>query len=89
MFHSSTFVQERIVGMNIIHIFNEDAEFNNFKKINAEHRDAHLRSIFYYAVFPIVEILSAISIGLVVWYRGQEALTSNKITIGELISFIC
>ena len=86
----NTFVQERIVGMNIIQIFNrEDAEFINFKKINAAHRDAHLRSIFYYAVFfPIVEILSAISIGLVVWYGGQEALTGNKITIGELISFI-
>jgi len=86
----NTFVQERIVGMNIIQIFNrEDAEFINFKKINAAHRDAHLRSIFYYAVFfPIVEILSAISIGLVVWYGGQEALTGNRITIGELISFI-
>ena len=86
----NTFVQERIVGMNIIQIFNrEDAEFKKFQKINAAHRDAHLRSIFYYAVFfPIVEILSAISIGLVVWYGGQEALTSNKITIGELISFI-
>ena len=48
----NTFVQERIVGMNIIQIFNrEDAEFINFKKINAAHRDAHLRSIFYYAVF--------------------------------------
>ena len=86
----NTFVQERIVGMNIIQIFNrEDAEFKNFKKINSAHRDAHLRSIFYYAVFfPIVEILSAISIGLVVWYGGQEALTGNQITIGELISFI-
>jgi len=86
----NTFVQERIVGMSIIQIFNrEDAEFKKFQKINAAHRDAHLRSIFYYAVFfPIVEILSAISIGLVVWYGGQEALTGNKITIGELISFI-
>ena len=68
----NAFVQEHIVGMSIVQIFNrEEAEFKKFKKINLEHRDAHLRSIFYYAVFfPVVEVLSAISIGLIVWYGG-------------------
>ncbi len=86
----NTFVQERIVGMNVVQIFNrESAEYDNFKKINISHRDAHIRSIFYYAVFfPIVEVLSAISIGLIVWYGGKGVLTGNDITIGELISFI-
>ena len=55
----------------------------------ASHRDAHLRSIFYYAVFfPIVEVLSAASIGLIVWYGGQNILTENTITLGEIIAFI-
>tara|TARA_B100001057_G_scaffold259464_1_gene259661 strand:+ start:1241 stop:2995 length:1755 start_codon:yes stop_codon:yes gene_type:complete len=86
----NSFVQEHIVGMNIVQIFNrEDAEYDKFKKINADHRDAHLRSIFYYAVFfPVVEVLSAVSIGLVVWYGGEGILSGKDITIGEIIAFI-
>ena len=86
----NTFVQEHIVGMNIVQIFNrEEAEYKKFKTINQSHRDAHLRSIFYYAVFfPIVEVLSAMSIGLIVWYGGQGILEGKDITIGELIAFI-
>jgi len=86
----NTFVQEHIVGMNIVQIFNrEDAEYKKFKFINQSHREAHVRSIFYYAVFfPVVEVLSAISIGLIVWYGGQGILSGKDITIGELIAFI-
>ena len=86
----NSFVQEHLVGMNIVQIFNrEEAEFKKFKEINVLHRDAHLRSIFYYAVFfPFVEVLSAASIGLIVWYGGQNILTENTITPGEIIAFI-
>ena len=86
----NTFVQEHIVGMNVVQIFNrEKSEYKKFKTINQSHRDAHLRSIFYYAVFfPIVEVLSAMSIGLIVWYGGQGILSGKDITVGELIAFI-
>jgi len=86
----NSFVQEHLVGMNIVQIFNrEKAEYKKFEGINVEHRDAHLRSIFYYAVFfPIVEVLSAISIGLIVWYGGENILSENTITPGEIIAFI-
>ncbi len=86
----NTFVQEHLSGMNIVQIFNqEDREFLKFKKININHRDAHLRSIFYYAVFfPIVEILSATSIALIVWYGGHAILSGKEMTEGELIAFI-
>ena len=86
----NSFVQEHLVGMNIVQIFNrEKAEYKKFEEINVEHRDAHLRSIFYYAVlFPIVEVLSAISIGLIVWYGGENILSENTITPGEIIAFI-
>jgi len=86
----NTFVQEHLSGMNIVQIFNqEDREFLKFKKINMNHRDAHLRSIFYYAVFfPIVEILSATSIALIVWYGGHAILSAKEMTEGELIAFI-
>ena len=86
----NSFVQEHIVGMNIVQIFNrEEAEFKKFKKINEDHRDAHVRSIFYYAVFfPIVEVLSAVSIGLIVWYGGEAILSGKDMTLGKIIAFI-
>jgi len=86
----NTFVQEHIVGMRIVQIFNrENAEYKKFYKINNFYKEANLRSIFYYAVFfPIVEILSATSIGLIVWYGAESMLLNNSITIGEIIAFI-
>ena len=86
----NTFVQEHIVGMNIVQIFNrENAEYQKFFTINAQHRDANIKGIFYYAVFfPVVEVLSAVSIGLIVWYGGQGILQGKDITVGELIAFI-
>ena len=86
----NTFVQEHIVGMNIVQIFNrENAEYQKFFTINAQHRDANIKGIFYYAVFfPVVEVLSAVSIGLIVWYGGQGILQAKDITVGELIAFI-
>jgi ATP-binding cassette subfamily B protein len=86
----NTFVQEHIVGMNIVQIFNrEDAEYQKFFDINIKHRDANINGIFYYAVFfPVVEVLSAVSIGLIVWYGGQGILDGKNITVGELIAFI-
>ena len=86
----NTFVQEHIVGMYIVQLFNrEDIEFEKFKKINNSHKKAHVRSIWYYSVFfPIVEILSAVSIGLLIWWGGIEAATTKDVTLGELIAFI-
>ena len=86
----NTFVQEHIVGMYVVQLFNrENIEFEKFKKINNNHKSAHIRSIWYYSVFfPIVEILSAISIGLLIWWGGIEAATTTNVTLGELIAFI-
>ena len=86
----NAFVQERIIGMKIVQIFNkEESEFNNFKEINIMHRDANIRSIFYYAVFfPIVEILSALAIALVIWSGSISIIKSSGVTIGELVAFI-
>ena len=86
----NTFVQERIVGMRIVQLFNrEKVEFENFKGINELHKKAHIRSIWYYSIFfPIVEILSAISVGLLIWWGGVEAATGTEVTLGELVAFI-
>lgn len=86
----NAFLQEHITGMNIVQIFNrEEEEMRKFKVINAAHRQAHIRSVWYYSIFlPVVEILSAASIGLVVWWGAKEALKGSDITLGTLMAFI-
>ena len=86
----NAFIQEHIVGMNIVQIFvREKAEYQKFKKINKAHQDAHIRSILYYSIFfPVVEILSASSVGLIIWWGGSAMLSGQNITFGELVAFI-
>ena len=86
----NNFVQERIVGIKIIQLFNrESIEYKKFTEINKRHESAHIRSIWYYSIFfPIVEILSAISIALLMWWGGLKIINSGDVTLGELIAFI-
>ncbi|MCI0447826.1 ABC transporter ATP-binding protein, partial [bacterium] len=88
----NTFVQEHITGMNIVQIFaSEGREFEKFKAINKEHRTAHLKSVLYYSIyFPVAEIISAMGIGLLVWYGAKGALRFEEtgITVGTLTAFI-
>lgn len=85
----NAFVQEHITGMNIVQVFNrEQIEMERFKVINARHRDAHIRSVFAYSVFfPVVEILSALSLALVVWWGAKEVI-AQTVTFGNLVAFI-
>ncbi|NRA48807.1 MAG: ABC transporter ATP-binding protein, partial [Phaeodactylibacter sp.] len=90
--HISTmnaFLQERISGMRIVQIFNsEREEMDKFNKINRDYTQANLDSILYYAVFfPVVEIISAASLGLMVWWGAQDALKASGVTLGALIAF--
>ena len=86
----NTFVQEHLGGMTIVQAFGREAqEMGKFEAINARHRDANIKSIFYYALFfPIIEVLSAISIGLGVWYGGMNAAQGGDVTVGELTAII-
>ncbi len=86
----NTFVQEHLSGMAIVQAFGrEQQEMDKFMKINDRHRQANIKSIFYYALFfPIIEVLSALSIGLAVWYGGMNAATGGSVTIGELTAII-
>lgn len=85
----NAFLQEHITGMHIVQVFNrEKREMERFKKINAQHRDAHIRSVWYYSIFlPVVEILSAVSLGLIVWYGSRQVMETD-VTVGHLIAFI-
>ena len=86
----NTFVQEHLGGMAVVQAFGREAqEMNKFEAINARHRDANIRSIFYYALFfPIIEVLSAVAIGLGVWYGGMNAAQGGDVTVGELTAII-
>jgi ATP-binding cassette subfamily B protein len=85
----NAFLQERITGMRIVQIFNaEQEEMEKFKKINRRYTQANLDSILYYAVFfPVVEIISAASLGLMVWWGAQDALRIDGVTLGALVAF--
>ena len=85
----NTFTQEHITGMRLVQLFNrEDKEYRRFAEINAQHRKANIRSIFYYSVFfPIVEILSSFSIALIIWFAGVKGNTYN-INLGDITFFI-
>ncbi|WP_372792515.1 ABC transporter ATP-binding protein [Lutibacter sp.] len=84
------FVQERVTGMNIVQLFNrEKIEYNNFVKINEDHKKAHVKAVWYYSIFfPIAEILSSITVGLLVWYGGLDIVNSGETNVGEIIAFI-
>ena len=85
----NAFLQERITGMQIVQLFNrEKEEKRRFDQINQAHRDANIRSVYYYSIFfPIVEVLVAVSFALIVWY-GSGSLVSGSIKFGELTAFI-
>jgi ATP-binding cassette, subfamily B, multidrug efflux pump len=85
----NTFLQEHISGMSIIKYFaRENQEMRKFKQINAKHRDANIRSNWYYSIFfPVVEIISALSMGLLVWY-GSRLIIQHDISPGVVVSFL-
>ncbi|MGF1636187.1 MAG: ABC transporter ATP-binding protein [Cyclobacteriaceae bacterium] len=85
----NSFVQEHITGMNIVQIFNsESREYEKFKKINTEHRQANIKSVLYYSIyFPVAEVIQALGIGLLVWY-GAKGIIQEHTSLGVLIAFI-
>ncbi len=85
----NTFVQEHIQGMAVVQLFGrEEQEFQRFKAINREHRAAHIRSVLAYSIFfPVVEVLSAISLGFLVWWGVKDVLAGFT-TVGEVFAYI-
>jgi ATP-binding cassette subfamily B protein len=85
----NTFVQEHITGMSIVQIFNrEEVEMEKFSDINKKHRAAHIKTVWAYSIFfPIVEMLSAASVALLVWY-GFKEVAEQHVTPGVIFSFI-
>ena len=85
----NSFVQEHIVGMNIVQIFgNEEKEYKKFKKINNTHLQSNLKAVLYYSIyFPVMELFTSIGLGLLIWF-GSNQLFAGEVTLGVLIGFI-
>lgn len=87
----NTYLQEHISGISIIQYFaREEQEYNKFKKINSRYRDANIRSNWYYSIFfPVVELISALSLGLLIWYGSKSILAKPfDVQPGTITSFI-
>ena len=86
----NSFVQERVTGINVLQLFaRENVEYEKFKKINERHKKAWLKTVWYNSIFfPVAEIFSSLTLGLVVWYGGMNTVLENTASLGELTAFI-
>ena len=87
----NSFVQERLTGMKIVQLFNrEKIEYENFVEINEKHKKAWLKTVWYNSIFfPLAELSTSITIGLIVWYGGLNLILEDSgITLGIIFLFI-
>jgi ATP-binding cassette subfamily B multidrug efflux pump len=86
----NSFVQERVTGMKILQLFaREEVEFDNFKKINERHKKGWLKTVWYNSIFfPVAEVLSSITLGVVIWIGGLNTVLDQTASLGDLTAFI-
>ncbi len=85
----NAYIQEHVTGILIVQYFGKEKRtIAEFETINRDHTDQNNKSVFYYAVFfPIVELIGAVSAGLIIWYGGGQVV-QGAVSIGVIISFI-
>jgi ATP-binding cassette subfamily B protein len=85
----NAYLQESIAGVSLVQLFHrEEIHEAKFAGLNAAHRDAFLKSVFYYSVyFPVVELLESLALALILWYGGIVSLR-GALTLGSLVAFI-
>lgn len=86
----NTFVQERITGMKIVQLFTrEKTEYDRFRDINDKHRNAWVKTVWYNSIFfPIAEMSTSITIGLIVWFGGLRVVAGDDMSLGIIVAFI-
>ena len=85
----NSFLQEALSGMSIIQLFNrQEKSWKRFDELNQDHMQAHLYTVFYYALFfPLIELIAAISMAIILWYGGLRVM-DGALTFGVLVAFI-
>tara|TARA_B110001454_G_C12673479_1_gene414792 strand:- start:47 stop:1366 length:1320 start_codon:yes stop_codon:yes gene_type:complete len=86
----NSFVQERISGMKIVQIFHRESfEYKTFVGINDKHKKAWIKTVWFNSIFfPIAEISTSVTIGLLVWYGGLNVISGEGVTLGIIFLFI-
>jgi ATP-binding cassette subfamily B multidrug efflux pump len=85
----NAYIQEHITGMPVVQLFNRESEVHEeFSNVNDAHRQAHVRAIFYYAVYyPGVELVTALGLALILWYGGGRVF-AGILSVGSLVAFL-
>jgi len=85
----NAFLNEHITGMSVVQLYNRERKSAaRFATINEEHRLANMDSVLAYSWFyPVVELLSSIALGLIIWYGGGRML-QGAMALGTLVAFI-
>lgn len=85
----NAFTQEHVSGLRVVQLFGRERPvLESFKQVNADHLEAHLRSITYYALFfPVIEVLTAVALALILWYGGGETI-QGAMTVGVVAAFL-
>jgi subfamily B ATP-binding cassette protein MsbA len=86
----NSFVQERITGMKILHLFTrEDTEYQKFKVINERHKKGWLKTVWYNSIFfAVTEVLGSLTLGAVIWAGGLMVVVNNSVSLGDLTAYI-
>ena len=85
----NAFLQENVTGMATVQLFRREArQYERFDAINRGCRDAHLASVFFYAVFyPAIEVLGALAVAAIIWFGGAWTL-QGSLELGSLVAFV-
>lgn len=85
----NAFIQEAVSGLTVIQLFLRERDTHRrFAVLNEDYRRSAFYQIRVFGIFvPLIEIMSSVSLGLIVWYGGGEILR-NAMTIGMLTAFI-
>ena len=86
----NSFVQERLTGMKIVQLFaREEIESKSFREINDRHKKGWIKTVWYNSIFfPIAELLSSITLGIIIWIGGINTVFAQTATVGDLAAFI-
>ena len=86
----NSFIQEQLTGMQVVQLFHrEEIEFKKFTSINEKHKEAWLKTVWYNSIFfPVAEISSSITLGLLVWFGGLNVAAGGSISLGTIFLFI-
>jgi len=85
----NTFLEENLSGMATVQLFQKEKDhYQRFAGINRDQLKESLRSLHYNSVYlPSIDLLSALGIGLVIWYGGGR-FVQNEIQLGVLVAFL-